>query len=214
MLNVIRKHQAGLKAIHTDFLPEKKLIDRAQEIWADCLALGKKYGFRNAQATVIAPTGTIGLMMDCDTLGIEPDFSLFKHKILSGGGSLTIVNQSVYPALLRLGYGQEQIKTLLQRMNENKSIQGLVKQEHLAVFATATGTPRLNSLSHVYMMAAVQPFISGAISKTVNMPQSATPDDISEIYKLAHSLGLKAVAIYRDNSKGSQPLQNIECLDC
>ncbi len=213
MLKVIKKHQAGIQAIRSELLP-KSLVLEAATIWDEALALGKKYGYRNAQATVIAPTGTIGLMMDCDTLGIEPDFSLFKYKILSGGGSLTIVNQSVYPALLKLGYGSEQIKALLERMNANKSIHGLIKEEHIKVFATATGTPRLNSLSHVYMMAAVQPFISGAISKTVNMPQASTPDDISEIYKLAHSLGLKAVAIYRDNSKGSQPLQNIECLDC
>lgn len=213
MLKVMKKHQAAIQKISFEFLPARLKIT-TENLWTEVLERGKKYGFRNAQATVIAPTGTIGLMMDCDTLGIEPDFSLFKHKILSGGGSLTIVNQALLPALKKLKYSSEQIKTLLIRINENKSVQGLVKDDDLEVFATATGTPRLRTEAHVLMMAAVQPFISGAISKTVNLPEAATPESISNVYKLAYELGLKAVAVYRDNSKGSQPLLNIECLDC
>ena len=213
MLKVMKKHQAGLNEISYALFPEE-LKNAAYSVWSEAISLGEKFGYRNAQATVIAPTGTIGLMMDCDTLGIEPDFSLFKHKVLSGGGSLTLVNQAIVPALKKLGYNEEQIKALFIKINENKSIQGLVKEQHLAIFETATGTPRLRPEAHVLMMAAVQPFISGAISKTVNLPESATPEDISDIYKLSYDLGLKAVAIYRDNSKGSQPLQNIECLDC
>lgn len=213
MMNVMRKHQKAVEALQFNFVPGV-FEAAAREIWKECLALGAKYGYRNAQATVIAPTGTIGLMMDCDTFGIEPDFSLFKHKILVGGGSLMLINQSVGPALKQLGYGETQIGELIERMNSQKSIRGLVKVEHEKVFETATGTPRLRPESHILMMAAVQPFISGAISKTVNLPENATPEDISSLYKLAWKLGLKAVAVYRDNSKGSQPLQNIECLDC
>lgn len=213
MLKVMKKHQAGLNEISYGVFPQN-LKQEVQSVWQDAIKLGEKFGYRNAQATVIAPTGTIGLMMDCDTLGIEPDFSLFKHKMLSGGGSLTLVNQSISPALKKLGYSDEQIGALTLKINENKSINGLIKEDHLGIFETATGTPRLRPEAHVLMMAAVQPFISGAISKTVNLPESATPEDISEIYRLSYDLGLKAVAIYRDNSKGSQPLQNIECLDC
>lgn len=213
MLKVMKRHESALIEIPYSYLP-KSLEMAAKDLWKDVITLGKKFGYRNAQATVIAPTGTIGLMMDCDTLGIEPDFSIFKHKVLSGGGSLTLVNQAIEPALKKLGYGDTQIKSLLMSINENKSIRGLVQEDHLRIFATATGTPRLRPEAHVLMMGAVQPFISGAISKTVNLPESATPDDISRTYQLAYELGLKAVAIYRDNSKGSQPLQNIECLDC
>lgn len=213
MLKVLRQHHKGIGGIRYEYVPGV-FAEAVQQTWANCLTWGVKFGYRNAQATVIAPTGTIGLMMDCDTLGVEPDFSLFKHKILVGGGSLTLINQSVEPALLRLGYSRDEIKTTLQRMNAQKSIKGLVKTEHEKVFETATGSPRIRPEAHILMMAAVQPFISGAISKTVNLPESAEPEDISEIYKLAWKLGLKAVAVYRDNSKGSQPLQNIECLDC
>lgn len=213
MLKVMKKHQAALKKTSYQYLPAH-FKSTAEKIWKEAIQLGEKFGYRNAQATVIAPTGTIGLMMDCDTFGIEPDFALFKHKVLSGGGSLTLVNQAHAPALKKLGYPEKKIEDLLESINKNKSIDGLVKAEHLPIFATATGSPRLRGESHILMMAAVQPFISGAISKTVNLPESSTPEDISSIYKMAYDLGLKAVAVYRDNSKGSQPLQNIECLDC
>ncbi len=213
MLKVMKKHQAATRQISYQFVPSN-LKTQIDKIWKEVIQLGEKFGYRNAQATVIAPTGTIGLMMDCDTLGIEPDFALFKHKVLSGGGSLTLINQSLAPALKKLGYSEKEIRDLIKSINQNKSIDGLVNPKHLQIFATATGNPRLRGESHILMMAAVQPFISGAISKTVNLPESATPEDISRIYKMAFDLGIKAVAIYRDNSKGSQPLQNIECLDC
>lgn len=217
VVKVMKNHRARISQIDFSLLGhryETSLHQTVRDLWDDVVALTQKTGLRNAQATVIAPTGTIGLMMDCDTLGIEPDFSLFKFKILAGGGSLTLVNQAVYPALRKLDYSESEIQKLMGYVHESKSIQGLIKPEHLAVFATATGSPRLSPEAHIKMMAAVQPFISGAISKTVNLPESATPEDISRIYRLAHSLQLKAVAVYRDNSKGSQPLQNIECLDC
>jgi ribonucleoside-diphosphate reductase alpha chain len=213
MLRVLKKHQNFVEELEEEG-EHGKLKSVAVQLWKEAIELGQMSGFRNAQATVIAPTGTIGLMMDCDTLGIEPDFSLFKHKILAGGGSLTLINQALEPALKKLGYQPTEIVRILRELNDKKSIQDLIKKEHSLVFETATGTPRLRAGAHVLMMAAVQPFISGAISKTVNLPETATPEDISEIYKLAFKLGLKAVAIYRDNSKGSQPLQNIECLDC
>jgi ribonucleoside-diphosphate reductase alpha chain len=214
MLKVMKKHQSALSHISFSHIPSS-LKGNLESIWQDVLKMGSQYGFRNAQASVIAPTGTIGLMMDCDTLGIEPDFSIFKHKILSGGGSLTLINQAIAPALKTLGYDETKRSELLKSLEQNKSIQGLISEpKHLKVFETATGTPRLKSESHLLMMAAVQPFVSGAISKTVNLPEKATPEDISDLYKKAYELGLKAVAIYRDNSKSSQPLQNIECLDC
>lgn len=213
MIEVMRKHHKALEEMRFLHVPGE-MEKAARNVWGEALQAGLRHGYRNAQATVIAPTGTIGLMMDCDTLGIEPDFSLFKHKILVGGGSLTLVNQSVEPALVRLGYSPSECAEILQRMAAQKSIRNLLKPEHEKVFETATGQPRLRGESHILMMAAVQPFISGAISKTVNLPESASPEEIAGLYKKAWSLGLKAVAVYRDNSKGSQPLQNIECLDC
>ncbi len=213
MLRVMQKHQKALEGVGFSFVPGV-LEGKTRQVWSDGLELGAKYGYRNAQATVIAPTGTIGLMMDCDTLGIEPDFSLFKHKVLVGGGTLTLINQSVETALIQLGYHETQRTELLDRMNQQKSIKGLIKSDHEKVFETATGNPRLRTEAHVLMMASVQPFISGAISKTVNLPELSTPEDIANIYQMAWQLGLKAIAIYRDNSKGVQPLQNIECLDC
>lgn len=213
MLAVMQKHHKAVEGLAFSHVPGIYEA-RVREVWSDCLALGAESGYRNAQATVIAPTGTIGLMMDCDTFGIEPDFSLFKHKVLVGGGSLTLVNQAVKQALHFLQYNPHQVAEILRRMNEQKSIRGLVKAEHEKIFETAAGSPRLQAEAHILMMAAAQPFISGAISKTVNLPESAAPEDIAKLFKLAWCSGLKAVAIYRDNSKGSQPLLNIECLDC
>jgi ribonucleoside-diphosphate reductase alpha chain len=217
MLKVLQRHAMALKKVSWTLLPVEQgteISTRVHELWKQVLQAGAKTGFRNAQATVIAPTGTIGLMMDCDTLGIEPDFSLFKFKVLAGGGLLTIVNRSVEPALRRRGYSETEIQEIMKRLQENKSVIGALRPEDKALFETATGEPRLRAEAHLLMMAAVQPFISGAISKTVNLPESATPEEISKVYKQAYALGLKSVAIYRDRSKGSQPLQTIECLDC
>lgn len=190
------------------------------QIWKDLISNGKKFGFRNSQSTVVAPTGTIGFMMDCDTTGIEPDFSLVKYKKLSGGGDLKLVNQTVLPALKKLGYEQVQIDEI---MNHIKSYGDVFQAPYLSekdrlVFQTASGPGCLSPTSHLQMMAAVQPFISGAISKTVNIPEKSTVEDVANIYFAAWTLGLKAVAIYRDNSKWSQPMsrafKNMLCHDC
>lgn len=172
---------------------------------------GGKHGFRNSQATVVAPTGTIGLLMDCDTTGIEPDFSLIKNKKLSGGGEIQIVNQAVEAGLQTLGYSEEQIQAILKYVEKHNSLVGCAElhPQDLAIFDCAAGGEGqrvLSPESHLKMMAVVQPFISGAISKTVNLPNSATEADISRIYIMAWKLGLKAVAVYRDGSKQSQPL--------
>lgn len=210
MLKVMRMHQKGLKGIQWELLPEG--IEKSiQHLWKAVVYNGEKHGFRNAQASVVAPTGTIGLLMDCDTTGIEPDFSLNKFKKLSGGGEIQIVNQAVQPALQRLGYDDEQASRILSYIQDNNSLQGCsdLRSEHLAIFDCANAAPGqrvLSPESHVKMMAAVQPFISGAISKTVNLPNFATEKDISDVYFLAWRLGLKAVAVYRDGSKQSQPL--------
>ncbi|MFF3560414.1 vitamin B12-dependent ribonucleotide reductase [Streptomyces sp. NPDC002574] len=180
----------------------------ATEAWQDVLRLGEKNGFRNAQASLLAPTGTIGLMMDCDTTGIEPDLALVKFKKLVGGGSMQIVNNTVPQALLRLGYQQEQIEAVVAHISEHGSVidaPGL-KPEHYEVFDCAMGERSIAPMGHVRMMAATQPFLSGAISKTVNMPESATVEEIEEIYYEGWKLGLKALAIYRDNCKVGQPL--------
>lgn len=210
MLKVMRQHQKALKNIRWELLPSE-LKEKAFEVWSAVLRDGQRYGFRNAQATVIAPTGTIGFMMDCDTTGIEPDFSLVKVKKLAGGGELLIVNQSVEPALRAWGYTSEEVQKILDYILQNGSAEGSpgLRSEHLSVFDCANARPGqrvLSAESHILMMAAVQPFISGAISKTVNMPEDATIHDISSIYERAWKLGLKAVAIYRDGSKFSQPL--------
>jgi ribonucleoside-diphosphate reductase alpha chain len=183
--------------------------EKVYEIWKNVLSKGERYGFRNAQATVIAPTGTIGLVMDCDTTGIEPDFSLIKNKKLSGGGYLRIVNQSVGIALEKLGYLPKEVEKILVQIEESGSVlKSDIKTEHRNVFACATGELALSPDAHLKMMAAVQPFISGAISKTVNLPSESTVKDVSDTYKRAWELGLKAVAIYRDGSKFVQPLSN------
>ncbi|QDK46270.1 Vitamin B12-dependent ribonucleotide reductase [Bdellovibrio sp. ZAP7] len=210
MIQVMKMHEKALNAISWKDLPEG-LDNAARNLWKAVVYNGSKFGFRNAQATVVAPTGTIGLLMDCDTTGIEPDFSLIKLKKLVGGGEIQIVNQSVTPALRVLDYDDTQIETIVKYISEHNTLEGCpeFKQEHLPVFDCANAAPGgrvLSPESHVTMMAAVQPFISGAISKTVNLPNSASEEDISRIYFLAWELGVKAVAIYRDGSKLSQPL--------
>lgn len=206
MLAVIKKHQKANAGIDWTLLPES-FSGIGKSVWKSVLALGAKHGFRNAQATVIAPTGTIGLVMDCDTTGIEPDFSLIKYKKLSGGGNLKIINQSVEAGLRRLGYSAVEISRVKDFILKNETIKGsLIKPQHLAVFACATGDYFLSPQAHLKMMAAVQPFISGAISKTVNLPAQSTVEDVENIYRQAWEMKLKSVAIYRDGSKFVQPL--------
>ncbi len=206
---VMRKHQAANDAVRT--LPEDAAIHAlASQAWADVVELGKVNGFRNAQASVLAPTGTIGFMMDCDTTGIEPDFSLVKFKKLVGGGSMQIVNQTIPRALKKLGYDEEKIEAIVAFIAENGHVidaPGL-KTEHYDVFDTAMGARALAPMGHVRMMAAAQPFLSGAISKTVNLPESATVEEIEDIYLQSWKLGLKATAVYRDNCKVGQPLSD------
>ncbi|MCD6638553.1 MAG: vitamin B12-dependent ribonucleotide reductase, partial [Nocardioides sp.] len=200
---VMRKHQAAndvVRVLHTEDGRVHKLATKA---WADVIALGEKNGFRNAQASVLAPTGTIGFMMDCDTTGIEPDFSLVKFKKLVGGGSMQIVNQTIPRALKKLGYQPEQIEAIVAYIAEHGHVidaPGL-KTEHYEVFDTAMGARALKPMGHVRMMAAAQPFLSGAISKTVNLPETATVEEIEDVYMQSWKLGLKATAIYRDNCK-------------
>lgn len=205
---VMRKHQAAndvVRVLHTEDGRVHKLATAA---WADVIALGEKNGFRNAQASVLAPTGTIGFMMDCDTTGIEPDFSLVKFKKLVGGGSMQIVNQTIPRALEKMGYQPEQVEAIVAYIGEHGHVidaPGL-KQEHYEVFDTAMGARSLKPMGHVRMMAACQPFLSGAISKTVNLPESATVEEIEDVYMQSWKLGLKATAVYRDNCKVGQPL--------
>jgi ribonucleoside-diphosphate reductase alpha chain len=210
MLSVMKKHEKALSEIKWKVLPTG-LGEVVKNLWGDVIGEGIKHGYRNAQATVIAPTGTIGFLMDCDTTGIEPDFSLIKFKKLVGGGELQIVNQSVSSALRAMDYSSAEIEKVLAYIAEHGGVEGCPEIEHadLAVFdcsTAAAGHRVLSPESHVRMMAAVQPFVSGAISKTVNLPSTATEKDIGDIYKMSWELGLKAVAIYRDGSKQSQPL--------
>lgn len=210
MLKVIKQHRNSLKNIQWIFLPEG-ISSFVQELWQGVQYLGEKQGYRNAQVSVIAPTGTIGLMMDCDTTGIEPEFSLIKYKKLSGGGTLKLVNQSVEEALIVLNYSPEKVVEILKYIHEHNSIEGAphVKPAHYAIFDCANaeeGKRYLRPEGHLLMMAAVQPFISGAISKTVNLPKTATVADVKEVFLQSWRLGLKAVAIYRDGSKEAQPL--------
>ncbi len=207
MLGVIRKHREEVSKIDEDLVPTD-LLSAAQESWDEAVELSESFGVRNSQASVLAPTGTIGLLMDCDTTGVEPDLGLVKTKKLVGGGTMAIVNQTVPRALGRLGYSDDQIAEIVAYIDEHKSILGApyLAPEHLSVFACSMGDNTIHYMGHVKMMAAVQPFISGAISKTVNMPEDATVDDVEELYLQAWNLGLKAVAIYRDNCKISQPL--------
>jgi ribonucleoside-diphosphate reductase alpha chain len=191
-----------------DPLATTGLLKAAQECWDRALFLGERHGYRNAQATVIAPTGTIGLLMDCDTTGVEPDLGLVKMKKLVGGGTMSIVNQTIPRALRRLGYDEAQVEDIIAHIDEHKTIVGApyVRAEHLPVFACSMGDNTIHHTGHVRMMAAVQPFISGAISKTVNMPEEATVEEVEQLHLDAWRQGIKAVAIYRDNCKVAQPL--------
>jgi ribonucleoside-diphosphate reductase alpha chain len=205
---VMRKHQAANDAVRPLHSEDTVVHRAATEEWQQVVDLGKAHGFRNAQASLLAPTGTIGFMMDCDTTGIEPDFSLVKFKKLVGGGSMQIVNQTVPRALKNLGYQPEQIEAIVDYIAEHGHVidaPGL-RQEHYEVFDCAMGARALKPMGHVKMMAATQPFLSGAISKTVNLPEESTIEDIEDIYLQSWKLGLKATAIYRDNCKVGQPL--------
>jgi ribonucleoside-diphosphate reductase alpha chain len=212
-LEVIRMHRDAVNSLDSRLVPAK-LFEAALEVWHGAYQRGRISGFRNAQTTVIAPTGTIGFMMDCDTTGIEPDLALVKYKKLVGGGVIKIVNQTVPAALIKLGYTPEQVETIVSHIDATGTIEGAkhIKPEHLAVFDCSfrpqNGTRFIHHMGHVKMMAAVQPFISGAISKTINMPEESTADDIMDAYIESWRLGLKAVAIYRDNSKKAQPLSS------
>jgi len=207
MLNVLRMHRAEVAKIDEELVPTD-LLSAAQETWDGAVELAEKYGVRNSQATVLAPTGTISFLMDCDTTGIEPDLGLVKTKKLVGGGTMSIVNQTVPRALRRLGYDSGQIGEIVAYIDEHKSIVGAphLSAEHLPVFACSMGDNVIHYSGHVKMMAAAQPFISGAISKTVNMPEEATVEEIEQLHIDAWRMGLKAIAIYRDNCKVAQPL--------
>ena len=203
----MRKHAAANDDVRT-FPASAGMHRLATNAWREALEVGAKNGWRNAQASVLAPTGTIGLMMDCDTTGIEPDLALVKFKKLVGGGSMQIVNQTVPRALAKLGYQAEQIEAIVEYVGEHGHVidaPGL-RREHYEVFDCAMGERVIPPMGHVRMMAAVQPFLSGAISKTVNMPETATVEDVEKIYLEGWRLGLKALAIYRDNCKVGQPL--------
>ena len=207
MLKVLRMHREAVSGINPGLVAEE-LLSAAASAWDEAVELGELYGIRNSQASVLAPTGTIGLMMDCDTTGIEPDLGLVKVKKLVGGGTMHIVNQTVPRALQALGYTAEQIDDIVSYIDLEKTITGAphLKPEHKDVFACSMGDNPIPYLGHVKMMAAVQPFISGAISKTVNMPENVTIEDVEQLHVDAWKLGLKAVAIYRDNCKVAQPL--------
>jgi ribonucleoside-diphosphate reductase alpha chain len=207
MLRVLRKHRDALTAIDRANAPAN-IVAAAQESWDETVERATEHGVRNAQASVLAPTGTIGLMMDCDTTGIEPDLGLVKMKKLVGGGSMKIVNQTVPVALRHLGYQPEQIEAIVAYIDDHATVEGApaFRAEHLDVFDCAMGERSIAPMGHVRMMAAVQPWISGAISKTVNMPESATVEDVQHIYTEGWRQGLKALAIYRDNCKVAQPL--------
>jgi ribonucleoside-diphosphate reductase alpha chain len=210
-LDVIRMHRASVNGINKANVPSS-IFEASKQCWDEALSHGEKHGYRNSQVTVLAPTGTIGFMMDCDTTGIEPDLALVKYKKLVGGGMIKIVNNTVPTALFKLGYTHEQTDAIVSYIDATGTIEGAphVKDDHLAVFdcsfKPAKGTRSIHYTGHLRMMAAAQPFISGAISKTVNLPENATIEDISDAYLQAWKLGLKAVAIYRDGCKKSQPL--------
>ncbi|RBY76178.1 vitamin B12-dependent ribonucleotide reductase [Blastococcus sp. TF02-09] len=207
---VMRKHAAANDAIRPVGADDADVLKAATQQWQDCLEIGADNGWRNAQASVLAPTGTIGFMMDCDTTGIEPDFSLVKFKKLVGGGSMQIVNQTVPRALRSLGYQEEQIEAIVEYIAEHGHVVDApsLRPEHYEVFDCAMGERAISPMGHVRMMAAVQPFISGAISKTVNMPETATVEEVEKIYFEGWKMGLKALAIYRDNCKVGQPLSD------
>jgi ribonucleoside-diphosphate reductase alpha chain len=220
MLEVIDLHRCAVREI-SDVEEFVQLKEEAARVWESAAELGNRYGYRNAQVTVLAPTGTISFLMDCDTTGIEPDIALVKYKLLAGGGMLKIVNQTVKPALEKLGYNPEEIERIIAHIDAFDTIEDItvtdgsaissgLKPEHLPIFDCAfkpfKGERSLNYMAHLRMMAAAQPFLSGAISKTVNMPETATVDDIMNTYVEGWRLGLKSIAIYRDGSKRSAPL--------
>jgi len=215
MMRVMHKHRDALSRIDSALVP-MDLLKAAMDSWDEAITRGTDYGFRNAQATLLAPTGTIAFMMDCDTTGIEPDFSLVKVKKLVGGGSLKIVNQTIPRALRQLGYDEDEVGKILDYVRENETIEGApdLREEHLAVFdcadRPANGTRSIHHLGHIRMCGAVQPFLSGAISKTVNLPEEATIEDIMDAYIAAWKYGMKSVSIYRDGCKMAQPLTNKE----
>ncbi|MBI4117095.1 MAG: vitamin B12-dependent ribonucleotide reductase [Parcubacteria group bacterium] len=212
MLNVIRMHRDEAYKIPEEMISQEELIREARSVWDRALLLGREFGYKNSQATVIAPTGTIAFMMDCDTTGIEPTIALISYKKLVGGGMLRLVNNQVPQALKKLGYSQEQTKEIIDYIEQNETIEGAphVKEEHLPVFdcsfKAAKGTRTINYMGHLKMMGAVQPFVSGAISKTVNLPREATKQEFFNAFIEAWKLGIKAVAFYRDGSKTVQPL--------
>lgn len=207
MLRVLRMHREEVSNIDASVVSEE-LLSAAASAWDEAVELGERYGVRNSQASVLAPTGTIGLMMDCDTTGIEPDLGLVKVKKLVGGGTMHIVNQTVPRALEALGYTKAQVQEIVDYIDVEKTIVGAphLNREHLPVFACSMGDNSIHYMGHVKMMAAVQPFLSGAISKTVNMPEEATVEDVEQLHIESWKMGLKAVAIYRDNCKVGQPL--------
>ncbi|PYV68116.1 MAG: vitamin B12-dependent ribonucleotide reductase, partial [Acidobacteria bacterium] len=227
MLEVIELHRCAVREI-SDAKEFAHLKEEAAKVWDSAAELGKRHGYRNAQVTVLAPTGTISFLMDCDTTGIEPDIALVKYKLLAGGGMLKIVNQTVKPALEKLGYNSEEIERIIAHIDAFDTIEDVtdtdgsmvssgLKPEHLSVFDCAfkpyKGERSLNYMAHLRMMAAAQPFLSGAISKTVNMPEAATVDDIMNTYVEGWRLGLKSIAIYRDSSKRSAPLNTRKTKD-
>ncbi|RWZ79821.1 MAG: vitamin B12-dependent ribonucleotide reductase [Candidatus Chaera renei] len=209
MNRILKKHRDALQDIDAGLVPEE-LLSAAAGAWDEAVELGAKYGVRNSQATVLAPTGTIGFMMDCDTTGVEPDFSLAKFKTLVGGGSMVIVNQTIPRALKVLGYTKDQAHAIASYIHDKGTVVGAphLKPEDTNVFSCAVGDNAIHYMGHVKMMAAVQPFISGAISKTVNMPESVSVEDVEQIYLDSWKMGIKAIAIYRDNCKVGQPLES------
>jgi len=215
MLNVMNKHAAAVENIDKQYVSEK-LFEETAAVWNDAIDMGQKFGYRNAQVTVLAPTGTIGFMMDCDTTGVEPDIALIKYKKMVGGGFVKLANNTIGPALQRLGYANEQVSEILSYIEENDTIEGApyINDQDLKVFDCAfkplNGSRYIHHMGHVKMMSAVQPFLSGAISKTVNMPHDSTPEEIANVYMQAWKLGLKSIAIYRDGSKRTQPLNTGE----
>ncbi len=214
MMQVMKMHRDHVKDIEVNKMPSelRYLVNDAWDSWSSAVETGEQHGFRNSQATVLAPTGTIAFMMDCDTTGIEPDIALVKYKVLSGGGMLKIVNRSVPLALNNLGYSKDEVNEIVDYVDKNETIEGapILKDEHLPIFdcafKAAKGKRSVHYKGHIKMMAVSQPFLSGAISKTVNMPEHSTVDDIADAYAFSWEQGLKAVAIYRENSKKSQPL--------
>ena len=206
MLGVLNMHREAVELLDVEVAPA--VVAAGRTAWFEACALAQRVGVRNSQATVLAPTGTIGLLMDCDTTGIEPDLSLVKHKRLVGGGTMSIVNRTVPRALRRLGYDDEAVGAILAWVDEHQTVVGCpdLRAGHMAVFATSMGDNPIHHTGHIRMMGAIQPFLSGAISKTCNMPETASVDDVEELYLESWRLGLKAVAIYRDNCKVAQPL--------